>query len=646
MIKGKSGSGCSDVVSGFRYDINGMRAFAVMLVLLFHFSIDGFASGFIGVDIFFVISGYLMTSIIFSDSSVGFSLKSFYSRRVKRIFPAFFFMLFFVIVYLAIVLDQFEYKRAVGEAIYSGFFASNYNYWINTGYFSDSSKLNWFLHTWTLSLEAQFYIVYPIILVILRRLLFNNLYILLVLCFFMFSSLLISLLWAGEGETAAFFLLPFRAWEFLLGAVVWFLPKKINKKASSFLFFVSIIIFFNCFFFISESDSWPSMLASLPALGAAFLLAANSNSLFLKNSLVQWVGFRSYSIYLWHWPISVLYATSNSLWNELFFSIFMCFLVGHISYMYVETKLVRSYWLSRFFNDYKALVFLVLFFIYAGVSIAFNIKDPRVIAAQRELHNINPRREECHTNAYGSKGSPGCIFGSGNVGVILIGDSHAMSFVTGLQEHLSSYNKSLLLWSFSACPTITGIYRSYNRKGYDYDRCVYSTQWIKDELVKHKGVPVIIVNSSNYYYPIRKVYFDEVNKGKEINDVFVHNLHSSITSTFCDISEGRELYVLRPVPIMKFSVPQKVISNINNSVEPIDVFVNRQDYLKDTVTIRKAQDLSAEKCGFDILDPSDYLCDNGLCLGSIDGKPVYYDKSHLSESGSLLVKKVFEKIVF
>ena len=288
----------------FRYDINGLRAYAVILVVLFHFGIIGFAAGFIGVDIFFVISGFLMTSIVIKNlEKENFSLLNFYLARGIRIVPALFVVSTILLILGWFLLLTVDYKALAKHTLSSINFFSNIVYWRESGYFDTDSHNKALLHTWSLSVEWQFYLVFPIIVALLYKIKKSRNFLLTFFILGIIISLILSIIITAKSASAGFFLLPTRAWEMLAGGLIFFIPKEKvpYKKPLEFIGFFLIAI--SCYIF-STDTLWPSYNAILPVLGAfLILLAHQQNSIFTKGSVFQWLGNNSYSIYLWHWPI-------------------------------------------------------------------------------------------------------------------------------------------------------------------------------------------------------------------------------------------------------------------------------------------------------------------------------------------------------
>ena len=349
--------------SQFRTDINGLRAYAVVFVVLFHFNVFGFSAGYLGVDVFFVISGYLMTKIIVEKlEHNNFSFVDFYLSRIIRIYPA---LLFLVLVLTALGLFVFipeDLKNFAKDARYSLTFLSNNLFYEQSGdYFATSSHDKALLHTWSLAVEWQFYILFPIILYTFKKLTKQTKYIGILLLILFSCSFLLSVKLTPENPIYAFFKLSTRAWELIAGGLVYFyfnqyslssIKQRIIEYTGFGLLALSLI-------FLTEDTPWPGYAASLPVLGTVLILIANrQNSILTKPKFIQSLGSASYSIYLWHWPISFLlsyFLIQKSIIN-ISFALLLSFVLGWLSYKYIEPCRIQ---LNKINKKYVYLLFIL-----------------------------------------------------------------------------------------------------------------------------------------------------------------------------------------------------------------------------------------------------------------------------------------------
>ena len=326
----------------FRTDINGLRGWAVLLVLLFHYEIWRFNGGFLGVDIFFVISGFLMASIISNSSEKNnFSILNFYLRRARRIIPALLTLIILIIFIGLIILPPQELITLSEHAGSSILFFSNFTYMDEAGYFDAVSINKWLLHTWSLSVEWQFYLLYPIILKFFYTLVSkNNIYFKnLIFHILLFIALiLLSFKSLDLKPEFAFFMLPARAWELIAGSIVFYIfkVKKIENglPVYSALGIISLVILSIT---IDDSVDWPGIYTLFTVLATSLIILNNNQCNFLiHNYPIQKLGDISYSLYLWHWPIFVglNYFFLTSIYWKLLGFVFSIF-ISLISYKYI-----------------------------------------------------------------------------------------------------------------------------------------------------------------------------------------------------------------------------------------------------------------------------------------------------------------------
>ena len=336
----------------FRKDINGLRAIAVIAVMLFHFNPNWLSGGFVGVDVFFVISGFLMTGIIFKGlEKEKFSILSFYIARMNRIVPSLAFLCLVLILWGSIYLEPIDY-RVLGKHVGSSLsFLSNIVYWSEDGYFDVSSQEKWLLHTWTLAVEWQFYIIYPLILVMIRYFFSIKVLKVLILLSALFSFVF-SVIATYQWPSSSYYFLTTRGWEMLVGGVCYLYPFRYNsaqnkRKILLELGGVSLIVA-SCFF-INKEAAWPGYLAFFPVLGSFLIIQAQRNNSFITcNIIFQKIGAWSYSIYLWHWPIVVwiyFYSLNDAF---IYIGILLAIFLGFLSNKYIEN--------IKFKNSFDSLI--------------------------------------------------------------------------------------------------------------------------------------------------------------------------------------------------------------------------------------------------------------------------------------------------
>ena len=336
----------------FRPDINGLRAVAVLLVVFYHLGVERFHGGFVGVDVFFVISGFLMTKLILGRlESGGFSLGGFYLARARRIVPALLVLCAAVLGFGALALPPVDYAATAWHAASAAGFLSNFAFLQESGYFDAAAAEKWLLHTWSLSVEWQFYLLFPLLVLAVGKLSRARVAIPVALGAVFLLSLGASVLWTSRDAASAYFLLPTRAWEMLAGGLVYLAGRKFRPSALPGRLLegagLALIVFSALWF--SADSAWPGYRAILPVAGAMLvILASNAQSLITTNPVARFIGDSSYSIYLWHWPVAVVLGLRGLTddWRWVAFGIALSLLLGYLSYRLVETP-SRSWRTSR-----------------------------------------------------------------------------------------------------------------------------------------------------------------------------------------------------------------------------------------------------------------------------------------------------------
>lgn len=653
--------------AGFRGDINGLRAWAVVSVILYHFGIFGFSGGFIGVDVFFVISGYLMVGIITKGlsssltSRKNFSVLEFYLSRAKRILPALIVFCGVVLILGWLILLPEEY-RTLGTYTLSalGFF-SNIKFRRESGYFDAASHENLLLHTWSLSLEWQFYLILPLVMLGFWKFRPQISTLKVILLFWFALSLYWSFTITPHKPTAAFYLLKSRAWELLAGGIVYLWANKFSMSAvvqrmleglGFVLIILSILIF-------DQNSQWPGWRALVPVLGTALVLvAARQDSWWTGSKAAQWLGDCSYSLYLWHWPIAVVLVFLNMKGQLLavLAGLFLALLLGWLSYRYVETPMRRGLSKKSMITSFVSLLCGVL--LVSALSALIRTNDgfptrmsPRTNAIFNEAENKNPRAEECASIAMtiGStdKPVPSCTYGAkGVISAVIVGDSHSSSLVTSLKAALGSGD--ILQWAANACPLAVGIY-SKNES----HKCPVFLDWVLKESKKlPSDVPIVLVNRFSLYLngpneidpSLEKLVSQFTSEGGDIKSVgYSNRMREGIVKAVCELAKDRDVYIVKPIPELGFNVPASMGRSMIFDV-PTRVSVTMDQYNKRNAFALKTLDLAAEQCGAKILDPIPYLCDEGGCWGDANGLPVYFDDDHLNERGSELLIPMFKAV--
>lgn len=423
----------------------------MIAVVLFHFNASWMPGGFAGVDVFFVISGFLMTGIIFKGiEQENFSILKFYVARANRIIPALAVLCLVLLVFGWFYLTPLDYK-ALGKHVASSMaFLSNVIYWRESGYFDATSHEKWLLHTWSLSAEWQFYIIYPLVLVAMRKFMSVNAMKATVLLGTVLGFIFCAIA-TYKWPTPAYYLLPTRAWEMMIGGVAFLYPMAIKEERKKLLEWLGLALIIGSYFLISKDNPWPGYLAIFPVLGSFLIIQAQRNdSLITSNLIFQKLGAWSYSIYLWHWPfvVAIYYFSLNEIF--VYFGISMSVLLGFLSNKYIEKIRFRSDF-GFFWGYLKCKPVYIMLIVGLLASYIYSIKGENAwllrqnIITQKTYTIISERSPELDSwgrDVDGNQDFSDCRFNVQNLnpnlesrlskclsnygsGILILGDSHA-----------------------------------------------------------------------------------------------------------------------------------------------------------------------------------------------------------------------------
>jgi peptidoglycan/LPS O-acetylase OafA/YrhL len=472
----------------YRSDIDGLRALAVVPVVLFHAGFTTFSGGFVGVDVFFVISGYLITKILLDEIQQGsFSIINFYERRARRILPALVTVLAFTSIGTYLLYFPADFVSYCKSVLSTLGFGSNILFWLESGnYFEASEGSKPLLHTWSLSVE---YVA-------------QSLKILLWLAFF--GSLAISIYGVFNHPKATFYLLPTRAWELLLGSLAAAsfitLPKKqYFRETASFLGCALII---GSIFLLSEDNLFPGYNALYPCVGALLIIIAGKDGFtsvsgrVLSFKPIVFIGLISYSLYLWHWPIIVLFKTYNIDGlgtDQQAITVFISVILAALTWRYVERPFRgKSSVFSRkqifTYSAYASTAFVIFSFIALKTNGLPNRFDGEVWRLMNFENSKDITQEKCigfgHeriTCAYGNKNEVPTI--------ALWGDSHSFALLTMLDKLAFEKNSSFLHYGNHGCPPLYGLRSSLDRA----KECTDSIAPLYKKLMSQKSIETVIL---------------------------------------------------------------------------------------------------------------------------------------------------------
>lgn len=645
--------------SNFRLDINGLRAWAVIAVMLYHFEVPGFGGGFVGVDIFFVISGFLMTGIVSKGLGKNtFHFFDFLIARARRIIPALLVLCAALLILGWFALPPTDYKALASHAVYSLLFVSNIEYWLSAGYFDSASHEKWLLHTWSLSVEWQFYLVLPIVLWTAWKFRAQVKFQKWVVISFMIASLAAAIIISPRDSSASFYLLHTRAWELLCGGLLTYLNtetvparwRKISSLTGLGMITASILFF-------TPETLWPYFWTLVPVAGTMLVIASNQRSFLTDHPIAQWLGDRSYSLYLWHWPVFVVLVTLE--WRDrtgaIPIGLLVATLLAMLSYRFAEKPsrhfLAKQNAIGSFFHIASAtsLVGLMGFIIWHAQGAPARLPTAaKVIMAEQQRWPA--RFDDCQ----GTSGvtSPNCEFGHSPLKILVIGDSHVFSVIPGAIASLPNITWAPL--NYTGCPFIQGLKlnpHAPNNRSPSY-KCEEHNKWVKEIIsAAPQNYPVLLVGR----YAIQALGLQEPGRQQGIPVGYIskptlkatpdsiNELAAALTNTACDLAQHRQVFMLRPTPDMPINVPTTAIRRIMFGTNS-NIFISKNEYMKRNSWVWKAQDKAKDQCGVIILDPIPQMCENEICNALANGIPIYRDSNHLTQYGAQLLTHSFKSM--
>ncbi|MEN8774655.1 MAG: acyltransferase family protein [Akkermansiaceae bacterium] len=638
----------------YRPDVDGLRALAVIPVVLYHAAL-GFPGGFVGVDIFFVISGYLITSIIMKEMIQGiFSMKAFWARRIKRILPAATVMVLFTLLAGALILLPYQFQDLGKASVAQTFMVSNFYFWQQDGYFAAPSDFEPLLHTWSLSVEEQFYFFFPLLSLFLWRK-FPRKLLPLILVIIM-ASLACSILTITPFPGATFYLLPSRAWELLVGALIAITPLKISSASFRETFsWIGLALITYSVFAYSAATHFPGLSAIPPVLGAALLILSNRDALTsvgkgLSSHPFVFVGKLSYSLYLWHWPLLIfgkhlsIHETPNSVRIVL---VLASFLFAYLSWKFIETPFRNKNRLPshksafKFFLGTTAGITLIGTAIYQldGIPSRFSAQAQRIASVATEDRLVKDTRQVVKTKILPLLGPPSAE--KTTLPVLFWGDSHNKMIMPIIRELCNEHKVDVYYSCRAEHPPLLNTNRFPDCENLaEFNDAVLTfiqNQKIKNVILSARWTKYCVQDPDSTDVALT----DRLGTKEPPEIVFERALLET-------------LQILHDLDIRVWIIPQVPYQKRN----PIDLLFHAHRLGRDRdnlgVTIVEAQ--SHHQVANDIFDRTPaplatFL--NPLPLFSnkndhtkihIDGDSLYRDEDHLSNRGALYMKPIFAEI--
>ena len=642
----------SHAAPSHRRDIDGLRAVAVLPVILFHAGVPAFAGGYLGVDVFFVISGFLITGILARDLAEGrFSLARFYERRARRILPALAFILLACVPVALAWLSPNELKSFAQATAATALSVSNFLFWQQLDYFGPDAERLPLLHTWSLGIEEQFYILFPPLLAFLwlrpRRTL--TLALLLALS-------LAAAAWATRhAPSAGFFLLPFRAWELLIGGLLALAAPRSLPLATLGL---GLVLAAMAAVPLGVAGILPLVLACA-GTGLVLAFPGGPASRLLSHPVPVGIGLVSYSAYLWHQPL-LAFARIRLGHLEPAAAVALgalALLLAWPTWRYVETPFRRPGGASpRRALVTAAATIAGLTALGAAGTLTNGLAartSPAVQAIMASVTDTNPWRDTCKTDL--DQANPvhpvqGCLLEGTAPAVAFWGDSHADALQGALFEAAGAAGFRFYSVTRSACPPVPGLTRTgpaaspacdeFVRGVEDYVRrdgiavAVIAARWISGVATEgfDNGEGGVEGRPGDFLTPIGATPEDEADRQARVIARYVGAVEDLLDA-------GLHVVLVYPVPEAGWNVPEELARRRARSGEPVTLSTDHAAYLRRQAAILAAFDAIADPRLYRAR-PSGLLCDRdlpGRCLNSIGDQPLYFDDDHLNMTGARFV---------
>ena len=648
----------------YRPDLDGLRALAIIAVVAFHARLGFFSGGFIGVDVFLVISGYLIGSLVYREVREStFSFVHFYERRVKRILPALLTVIFVCNVIAFFLLSPMELVKFCEESFAAIFSVSNIYFWLRSNYFNPVTAYKPLLMTWSLGIEEQFYLLFPLALFLAHKFIKRRLvqWIIVVIGL----SFICNVVCTNVYPSAAFYLLPMRAWELGLGVLIAVhevgrdRPVEFGTAAANVLGCVGLALIVFPVLAYTESTGFPGLAAILPTAGAACLI--NSRSSFINKRLlasrpVVFVGLISYSWYLWHWPLlsfaRIVSGGQLSVARASLIAV-LSLVLAIFSHRFIEQPFRKSVTpTAHLLVGYATIVLLlgavsVLGYVYSG----WPSRIPELVKVEATVSKVEHNVCLAGFDESAPRLRPPCVAEGDGPKLALLGDSHAAALGTAMQQIAVWHGYGFEQLTKASCPPLPTAPRRWALRPTFEKTCAAFNRAVFQHVLSDRSINIIVLaglwsslcsdgNSDD-------CYMDNPRLGKQALESGGHrNLYSSLLETISLLrSSGKRVFIVTDVP--RFAIdPMSIVRNsvmrsrgelatlLSSQIFSLDA-VDEESLIKpaDTITDSEVRRAASEG-GAQIIDLARNLCPASRCRFLNNGVLLYADSSHLTPAGA------------
>ncbi len=636
--------------------IDVLRFISIFLVVLFHTKSTFFSGGYIGVDIFLVISGYLIFKIFSESKQIEIkTVLVFLKKRFWRIAPLYFFVIVISIpltINLILPIEFNDFKKTI---LYSGLFSSNLFFYFKDNYFDDQN-FNTLLHLWSIGIEIQFYVIFSFSLYIVIRWLklsFN---------LFLFISFLVSICLSQFGGNlkfdfpyleqnfyffnsihGSFFLIITRFWEFIIGALIFKYEKNIKNIKSYFplsdtFFLIGIIL---CSIFFDNKTYHPGLITLIPCIFAGFLLVENNKDFLTKkifqSTILSKLGILSFGIYLWHYLFFKsyeLYVTREIFILEYLVLILVTITISYISYILIE-KPFRNRNLIKI--NIASYIYFSLIFTFLIIYVPFLNKEnfyknkisEEINDALHIIKNLKNPLLECR----GKINQNSCIYGNNEkVTTLLWGDSHLNQISHVFKDIAENKNFGVIDKTIPGCAPIINTRREKNTR---YN-CKNLNDEIYSEILNNPKIENVVLHAS------WRTYIDN----DQIKSLNSSSIETTLINQVIELSRNKRVILIGNIPAMKMNVPKSFarMKILNKKINTEEFITSKNDHDTKTKKSNEIFNQLKNKKNIVVIYPSDFFCKDNSCLGFINNKILYRDNNHLSYFGGLVLYPELNRI--
>lgn len=652
----------------YRHELDGLRAISVMSVILYHMGISQIGAGYAGVDIFFVISGFLIGGQIAKDRAQGtFTYWNFYARRAVRIFPALFFVIICSTIAGWFIMLPYEFRYFGGGAISALLSVSNFWFWNIIDYFNPNAALDPLVHTWSLAVEEQFYLFVPLLFGLLWA--FGKKTLFMVLLSLALASFITALTTNSDSPMTAFYLLHTRAWELLVGVLAALKSDSMRsfKTNAALMSNIGLILIIAGLTLLPHNSHWPGSWTLVPVTGAVLILLFGTEKSFsqtvLKLAPLRFVGLISYSAYLWHQPILSFLGIKNISPNDgtdlsIVFAVIL--LISYLSWRLVEQPF-RNKTLPLFYS--RSLLILASFFITAFAigghfTNGYPTRVPSEVRQVLQSVTVPDSLRDCLLNRKQVQYmalSEACEFGASTVPSVAVwGDSHAASISQPLGKALGDLGLSLKQFTLSSCQPILNLINFGQSRA---DQCAKFNFEVFSKLVVSSEIKTIVMFATwdNYFLNsatpnmlgVREVddfYSYPISHGPDLPDQMRKDIISNELKEIVKnlTAAGKQIILVASLPRPDISIPNYFArqvwngtASLDNVGYPIEIFRLQSNFGRKV--LKEASNFSEGDNLVKLVDPADIFCDSTQCALIKNGELLYMDGNHLSSYGSTLL---------